>query len=89
MQVIDASKLFKDKAGLDNLVLNSEKDLSLDFSDIDKISLRDVSTILNLKKIAVLNRKNLKLDNVTSNVMQVLEITGLYKTIDEKTTLPL
>ena len=89
MQVIDASKLFKDKAGLDNLVLNSEKDLSLDFSDIDKISLRDVSTILNLKKIAVLNRKNLKLDNVTSNVMQVLEITGLYKTIDGKTTLPL
>jgi len=89
MQVIDASKLFKDKAGLDNLVLNSEKDLSLDFSDIDKISLRDVSTILNMKKIAVLNRKNLKLDNVTSNVMQVLEITGLYKTIDGKTTLPL
>lgn len=89
MQVIDASKLFKDKSGLDNLVLNSEKDLSLDFSDIDKISLRDVSTILNLKKIAVLNRKNLKLDNVTSNVMQVLEITGLYKTLDGKTTLPL
>ncbi|MBR6163266.1 hypothetical protein IKQ26_05215 [bacterium] len=89
MQVIEASKLFKDKSGLDNLVLNSENDLSLDFSQIDKISLKDISTILNLKKIAVLNRKNLRLDNVTSNVMQVLEVTGLYKTIDGKTTFPL
>ena len=89
MQVIDASKLFKDKSGLDNLVLGNENELSLDFSDIDKISLKDISTILNLKKIAVLNRKDLKLDNVTSNVMQVLEVTGLYKTLDGKTTLPL
>ena len=89
MQVIEASKLFKDKSGLDNLVLNSENDLSLDFSQIDKISLKDISTILNLKKIAVLNRKNLRLDNVTSNVMQVLEVTGLYKTINGKTTFPL
>ena len=88
MQIISASKLFGDKTGLDELVFDNEKDLSLDFSNIDRISLNDISIILNLKKLAVLNRKNLKLDNVTKDVMQVLEVTGLYKTIDGKTTLP-
>lgn len=88
MQVINASKLFGDKSELDELVFDSESDLSLDFSNIDRISLNDISIILNLKKLAVLNRKNLKLDNVTQDVMQVLEVTGLYKTIDGKTTLP-
>ncbi len=89
MQVISASRLFGDKSGLDDLVFDNETDLSLDFSNIDRISLNDISIILNLKKLAVLNRKNLKLDNVTKEVMQVLEVTGLYKTIDGKTTLPL
>ena len=88
MQIISASKLFGDNTGLDELVFDNEKDLSLDFSNIDRISLNDISIILNLKKLAVLNRKNLKLDNVTKDVMQVLEVTGLYKTIDGKTTLP-
>lgn len=88
MQVINASKLFGDKSGLDDLVFDNETDLSLDFSNIDRISLNDISIILNLKKLAVLNKKNLKLDNVTHDVMQVLEVTGLYKTIDGKTTMP-
>ena len=88
MQVINASKLFGDKSGLDDLVFDNETDLSLDFSNIDRISLNDISIILNLKKLAVLNRKNLKLNNVTKDVMQVLEVTGLYKTIDGKSTLP-
>ena len=89
MQVISASRLFGDKSGLDDLVFDNETDLSLDFSNIDRISLNDISIILNLKKLAVLNRKNLKLDNVTKEVMQVIEVTGIYKTIDGKTTLPL
>jgi len=88
MQVISASKLFGEKSALDNITFNNEADLSLDFKDIDRISLNDISVILNLKKLAVLNRKNLKLDNVTGEVMQVLEVTGLYKTFDGKTTRP-
>ncbi len=89
MQVINASKLFGNKAGLDDIVFDNETDLSLDFSNIDRISLNDISIILNLKKLAVLNRKNLQLSNVTKDVMQVLEVTGLYKTLDGKSTLPL
>lgn len=88
MQVISASKLFGEKSALDNITFNNESDLSLDFKNIDRISLNDISIILNLKKLAVLNRKNLKLDNVTADVMQVLEVTGLYKSFDGKTTRP-
>ena len=88
MQVISASKLFGEKSALDNITFNNESDLSLDFKNIDRISLNDISIILNLKKLAVLNRKNLKLDNVAADVMQVLEVTGLYKSFDGKTTRP-
>lgn len=89
MQVISASKLFKDKSGLDSLVFENDAELSVDFSDIERIDLKDISVILNLKKLAVLNRKNIQLKNVKDNVMQVLEVTGLYKTLDGKTTLPI
>ena len=61
----------------------------LDFSHIENIDMKAITTLLSLQKVALLNNKSLSISNVKPNVLNMLEVTGLNKTISNVATNPL
>jgi anti-anti-sigma regulatory factor len=89
MQVIKASELFKNMQNLDDYEFEQTRNINLDFSNIDTIDLKALTTLLNMQKVALLNNKSLSISNVKPDVRKVLDITGINKTFDNVATNPI
>ena len=89
MKVLKAADLFNNKESIDSIELENTSVINIDFSDVCSIDLKALNILLKMKKVAVLNNKNLSLTNVDSKVGQMLEITGLNKTFSRNATNPI
>lgn len=89
MDTIFAYKLFKDKNSLNNIELEGEKHITVDFSRVKDCNLQNIQTLLNLQKIAIFNDVKLDIKNTTPLVEKMLYQTGLYKTWDSLATNPI
>ena len=89
MQVVRASELFKSIKNIDNSDFEKSSDINLDFSNIDSIDMKAITTLLNIQKVALLNNKSLSISNVNPNVGKMLDVTGLNKTFANVATNPM
>lgn len=89
MQTIEAFKLFKNNREFGDFYLDDSDEIKLDFRNVNEIALQDIETLFDIQKIALLNKKKIKLTNVCPEVKQILEITGLYKTFSNFMTNPI
>ncbi len=89
MYTVEALKLFNSDGLIDDLSIDAVDEIFLDFSDVSSIELKDIKTLLNLQKVAILNKKRIKIENVKPEVLQILEVTGLYKTFTNIMTNPI
>lgn len=90
MQTIQALNLFQNcDFNVDELSFDSYDDIFIDFSNVKNIDLQDITTLLNIQKLAILNKKKIKIENVSPEIRQVLEITGLYKTFSNLMSNPI
>lgn len=89
MQVIRATELFKSIKNIDNTEFEKSSDINLDFSNIESIDMKAITTLLNIQKVALLNNKSLSISNVNPRVNKMLDVTGLSKTFDNVATNPM
>lgn len=89
MHKIEALNLFRNNAIMDDLSLDTSDEIFIDFANIGNIDLKDITTLLDIQKVAILNKKKIKIENVCPEVLQILEITGLYKTFSNMMTNPI
>lgn len=89
MHKIKALKLFKDSRFPDDFINDSGEEVVIDFMNIDYIELKDIKTLLDLQKIALLNNKKFRIENAKPEILQMLEVTGLYKTFSNLMTNPI
>lgn len=89
MHTIEALKLFSSSVCMDDLSLDTSDEISIDFANVGNIELKDITTLLDIQKVVILNKKKIKIENVRPEVLQVLEITGLYKTFSNMMTNPI
>ena len=89
MQMIKASELFKNIKNLENNEFENSSSINLDFSNIESIDLNAVKVLLDIQKVALLNNKTLSVSNVSPNVSQMLDVTGLKKTFANLATNPI
>lgn len=74
---------------IDELIWDAKDEISIDFSNVDNIELKDIKTLLDIQRIAILNKKRFKIENAKPEILQTLEITGLYKTFSNLMTNPI
>ena len=89
MQVIRASELFKNIKNIDNTEFEKSNNINLDFSNIEAIDMKAITTLLNIQKVALLNNKSLSISNVNPRVNKMLDVTGLSKTFANVATNPM
>ena len=89
MQFIDASEIFNNIGNLYNKDFETSKNIMVDFSNIENIGLKDITTLLNLQKVALMNNKSISIQNVTPTVKKILDVTGLNKTFANVATNPI
>ena len=89
MQVLRAIDLFKDIRNIDCSDFEKSNSIVLDFTNIENIDLKAVTTLLNIQKIAVLNNKAISIKNVNPKVSKMLDVTGLNKTFANVATNPI
>lgn len=59
-----------------------EKELELDFSNVDEIRFEDIQQLLQLQKIAVFNEIRIKAENMQPHISKIFEQTGMYKILN-------
>ena len=89
MQILRATEVFKSIKNIDNTEFENSGNIILDFSNIENIDLKAVTTLLNIQKVALLNNKSLSISNVNPNVSKMLDVTGLNKTFANVATNPI
>lgn len=89
MQVLRASEVFKNIKNIDNGEFEQSGGIVLDFSNIENIDMKAITTLLNIQKVALLNNKTLSISNVNPNVSRMLDVTGLNKTFANVATNPI
>ena len=89
MQILNAKDLFNSIKNIDNTEFEASRNIVLDFSNIENVDLKVITSLLNLQKVALLNNKSLSISNVKPNILNMLEVTGLNKTISNVATNPL
>lgn len=89
MQILNAKDLFNSIKNIDNTEFEASHNIVLDFSNIENIDMKAITTLLSLQKVALLNNKSLSISNVKPNVLNMLEVTGLKKTISNVATNPI
>ena len=87
MQELKASKLFSNKDCIENIDFDNSEQINIDFSDVSSVNLKDICTLLDMKKVAVLNNKSLYFSNANPKISQMLELTRLNKTVSNKKTV--
>ena len=65
----------------EGLIQSANNEVSLDFSNVDDICLKDIESLLDLQKIAIFNEIKIRVENMTPHIAKVFEQTGLYKLI--------
>lgn len=65
----------------EGLLKSANNEVSLDFSNVENICLRDIESLLNLQKIAIFNEIKIRVENMTPSITKLFEQTGLYKLI--------
>ena len=89
MQVLRATEVFKNIRNIDNTEFERSGNIVLDFSNIENIDLKAITTLLNIQKVALLNNKSLSISNVNPRVNKMLDVTGLNKTFANVATNPI
>ena len=89
MQVLRASELFKNIRNIDNNEFEESNNIVLDFSNIENVDLKAITTLLNIQKVALLNNKVISISNANSKVSRMLDVTGLNKTFANVATNPI
>lgn len=89
MQILRATEVFKNIRNIDNSEFEKSGNIVLDFSNIENIDLKAITTLLNIQKVALLNNKSLSISNVNPNVSKMLDVTGLNKTFANVATNPI
>ena len=89
MQVLRASELFKNIRNIDNNEFEESNNIVLDFSNIENVDLKAITTLLNIQKVALLNNKVISISNANSKVSRMLDVTGLNKTFANVSTNPI
>jgi len=89
MQILRATEIFKNIRNIDNSAFEQSGNIVLDFSNIDNIDLKAITTLLNIQKVALLNNKSLSISNVNPKVSNMLDVTGLNKTFANVATNPI
>ena len=84
MKTVFAEDLFNNQNNLSKLFSGKEKNIFLDFSKVDNVSINDIQKLLNMNKVAKLNNKNIQLKNVKTNICIFLNKIGIYKTLDQQ-----
>lgn len=79
MQVLKAFELFNDIKNINDLELERVDDIDIDFSNVGSIDLKAINKLLKVQKVAVLNNKTLSLSNVSQEIRQTLDVTGIGK----------
>ena len=82
MQKIYINNWLAQKGRVINLNAELDRELALDFSNVEEIRLNDVEKILDLQKYAVFNGVKISVQNMKPGVSRVFEQTGLYKMMD-------
>lgn len=86
MQILKAKELFDNQGNIDSLTFETSNSIDIDFSNVYSIDLEAINILLNLQKVAILNRKKLCISNVNPSVRRMLDITGLNKTFKASNT---
>lgn len=89
MHKIKASKLLSGNKHIDDLIWDAKDEISIDFSNVENIELKDIKTLLDIQRIAILNKKKFKIENAKPEILRTLEVTGLYKTFSNLMTNPI
>ena len=89
MQVLRAAEVFKNIRNIDNNEFERSGNIVLDFSNIENIDMKAITTLLNIQKVALLNNKSLSISNVNPKVNSMLDVTGLNKTFANVATNPI
>lgn len=89
MQIIDAVDIFNNIGCIYNRDFETSKNIMVDFSNIENIDLKAITTLLNLQKVALLNNKSIVIQNVKPAVSKILDVTGLNKTFANVATNPI
>jgi len=89
MQILRATEIFNNIRNIDNSAFEQSGNIVLDFSNIDNIDLKAITTLLNIQKVALLNNKSLSISNVNPKVSNMLDVTGLNKTFANVATNPI
>ena len=89
MQVLSASEIFKNIRNIDNKDFEQSNNIVLDFSNIENVDLKAITTLLNIQKVALLNNKVVSISNANSKVSRMLDVTGLNKTFANVATNPI
>lgn len=80
MQVVNASEIFQNIGNIYNQDFEDTNSITLDFSNIERIDLKAIKTLLNIQKVALMNNKSISIKNVKPSVGKILDVTGLNKT---------
>lgn len=89
MQVIKAAELFNNINNINIPEFETAKNIEVDFSGIKTIDLKGIKTLLNLQKVALLNKKSIFIKNIEPKIGQILDVTGLNKTFSNVASNPL
>ncbi len=89
MQVLRATEVFQNIRNIDNNEFEKSGNIVLDFSNIENIDMKAITTLLNIQKVALLNNKSLSISNVNPHVNKMLDVTGLNKTFANLSTNPI
>lgn len=89
MNTIYAKDLFEDKNLLNTLHIDTDNNLTLDFSRVQDFSINNLYALLDLQKIALFNNVKLQIQNTTPSIDKILFETGIYKTLNGFTTNPI
>lgn len=63
----------------ENINIDLNEDINIDFSSTDKFGIQDVQRIADIHRIALINGKKLYIQNAAPEIMSILAITGLSK----------
>lgn len=63
----------------ENIDIDLNHDINVDFSSVDNIALQDVQRISDIHRVALINGRKLYIKNAAPEVMQLLSMIGLSK----------
>ena len=63
LQTVEASKLFSMNFYMENIRIEGSDELSIDFANVHDIKLDDITKLLDFQKVAILNKKKIKIES--------------------------